>query len=135
MNLVRVALVLALIFSGTAARASQEGLLPLTTFQFQSTGGGDTGSVSVWGSVGDRGLTELNVSAFGKHFTLNAEQLKSLQGLAINGFQLSSEHGYKELGGRTVYVKLIKGFTSGISGAATVVVKEDGSVAVDLSPQ
>lgn len=133
MNLVRVAFFLALIFSGTAARASQEGLLPLTTFQFQSAGSGDTGSVSVWGSVGDKGLTELNVSAFGKHFTLNAEQLKSLGGLAINGCQLSSEHGYKELGGRTLYIKLTKGFTSGISRAATVVVKEDGSVAVDLS--
>lgn len=133
MTLVRTAFVLALVFFGAGAQASQEGLLPLTTFQFQSTGNGDTGSVSVWGSVGDRGLSELNVSAFGKHFTLNSEQLKMLRGLDVNGCQLSFEHGYKEVGGRTLYVKLTKGFTSGIDRAATVVIQEDGSVAVNLS--
>lgn len=133
MTLLRTVFVLALLLSMTVARASQEGLLPLTTFQFQSAGNGGTGSVSVWGSVGDRGLSELNVSAFGKHFTLNSEQLKSLRGLDVNGCQLSFEHGYKEVGGRTLYVKLIKGFTSGVDRAATVVIKEDGSVEVNLS--
>lgn len=83
MTLFRAAFALVMILAWSAAQASQEGLLPLTTFQLQSTGNGDTGSVSIWGSVGDRGLTELNVNAFGKHFALSAEQLQRLRGLDV----------------------------------------------------
>jgi hypothetical protein len=133
MNILRVILAIVIIFGGSVAKASQEGLLPLTSFQIQSAGTGETGSVSVSGSVGDNGLAELDVTAFGKHFTLNREQLQKLRGLDVNGCQLSFEHGYKELGGRTLYVKLTKGFTSGISRAATVVIKENGALTLDLS--
>jgi hypothetical protein len=48
-----------------------------------------------------------------------------------NSIQISREAGYAELGGRTIYVKLGVGFTSGqLSRTRYVVVTEAGTIIV-----
>lgn len=52
----------------------------------------------------------------------------------LNGIQLSYEVGYKELGGRTLYIVFSQGFTSGAVVKRFVTVTESGSVKVGDAP-
>ena len=61
---------------------------------------------------------------------LSKEQLAQVRGGLVNGLQISYEAGYAELGGRTVYVILSKGFTSGVQQSQTIIATEQGSVKV-----
>jgi hypothetical protein len=56
--------------------------------------------------------------------------LRELEGGQYNSIQLSYESGYKELGGRTIYIKLGKAFTSEEVKVVIVVVTEGGKVIV-----
>jgi hypothetical protein len=108
--------------------ASKEGVLALYTFHVESPGIGESGPVSVSGRQSKLGIDFLIVKAFGKVFQLNREQLNSLQGGSLNGIQLTYEGGYKELGGRTIYLQFSKGFTNGILHAIVFVLTEDGKI-------
>ena len=48
----------------------------------------------------------------------------------LNSLQLSYEAGYKETGGRTLYLVLSQDFTSGVVVRRFVTVKETGTVKV-----
>jgi hypothetical protein len=121
---------LLLAASGIAA-ASEEGLLALGAFRVESPGIGESGPVTVSGRQSQTAVESLEVKAFGKVFTLTKEQLKQLRGGGmLNNVQLTYETGYKELGGRTVYVRLGQGFTSGSIDARIVAVSEDGKVTI-----
>lgn len=120
----------ALIFGSTALFASQEGILRMASFEATSGGIGESGPVTISGKQDDNGISKLTVTAFGRKFELDGEQLARVRGLSINGLQLTYEAGYKELGGRTVYIVLSKGFTSGTAGQRFVLVSENGSVRV-----
>lgn len=120
----------ALIFGSTSALASKEGILRLASFEVASEGIGESGPVTITGRQDDNGISKLSIVAFGKKFELGGEQLAKVRGLSINSLQLSYEAGYKELGGRTVYIVLSKGFTSGTAGQRFVVVKENGAITV-----
>lgn len=48
----------------------------------------------------------------------------------FNGVQLSYEAGYRELGGRTLYLMLSEGFTMGGVKRRLVIVTESGTVKV-----
>ena len=109
--------------------ASEEGAFEFRTFRFESRD--ESGPVFVAGVQGDHGITSLKVSAFRKSFTLTPAQLKQLRGLSVNGVQLSGEGGYKELGGRTLYLIFSMGFTSGITQAKLVSVNERGDIKVE----
>lgn len=121
---------LVLAFGATTVCASKEGILRMATFELSSEGIGDSGPVVVSGIQGDNGIQELAIRAFGKQFKLNGQQLIQVQGISINGLQLSYETGYKELGGRTIYIVLSKGFTSGIIGRRFVVITESGTIRI-----
>ena len=112
-----------------AVSASEEGAFEFRTFHFESSD--ESGPVVVTGAQGDHGITSLKVSAFRRSFTLTAGQLKQLRGLIVNGVQLSGEGGYKELGGRTLYLTLSTGFTSGITQAKLVSLNERGDIKVE----
>lgn len=112
------------------ASASQEGVLAFGAFTINSFGIGESGPIVVSGRQGQRGVESLEVKAFGKVFALNAEQLRMLQGGLLNGLQLSYEGGYRELGGRTIYLWFSKGFTSGVAEAKLITIRENGVITV-----
>lgn len=126
----RLTIAFILLTLSIAASASQEGILALDKILFESAGIGESGPVKVSGSQASTGITALKVDAFGKSVQLSATQLKALDGGQYNAIQLSYEGGYKELGGRTIYIKLSKAFTSGEVASVFVVVTEDGKVKV-----
>jgi hypothetical protein len=111
-----------------------EGLLPLGTIRIESPGIGKSGSVILSGVQTAQGLQSLTIEAFGKKFQLSPAQLQEFQGGLFNGVQLSYESGYKELGGRTIYVLISKGFTSGTVLQKYVIVTESGTIKVGSKP-
>ena len=84
--------------------------MPLSEFHFKSEGVNDSGVVIVEGEKDAQGLfKKLSVKAFGKTFDISGEALKRFPIKTPNGIQLSYEKGYKEPGGRTVYVNFLFG--------------------------
>jgi hypothetical protein len=122
------------LLGASLALASQEGVLTFGTFRVESPGIGNSGVVTVAGRQGAQGVESLRIEAFGKRFDLSRDQLQALQGSMLNGLQLSYEGGYKELGGRTLYIVFSKGFTSGVVSQRLVTVTEDGAVKVGAAP-
>ena len=119
--------------------ASEEGVLPFGTFRIESLGIGESGPVVVSGNQSNQGVLKFSVDVFEKHFDLNAAQLQQLQQLQqlggyINGIQLSYEAGYKQLGGRTIYILLARGFTSGVASRKYVTITESGTIKVGEKP-
>ena len=125
--------IVALLFAPLAL-ASKEGVLPLGTIHIESPGIGESGSVILSGFQTAQGVQDLTIEAFGKKFRLSPAQLQELQGGLFNGVQLSYESGYKELGGRTIYLLISKGFTSGTVVQKYVVVTESGTIKVGSEP-
>ena len=125
-----VAAILCALLSAAPLSASQEGVLVLGSFKVESPGIGESGPVVVSGRQNASGFERLEVSAFGKVFTLTKTQLKELRGGLTNGLQFSYEGGYSDLGGRTIYLRFSKGFTSGVAEAKLVTITESGSITV-----
>jgi hypothetical protein len=111
--------------------ASKEGILAIGEVRVTSPGIGESGPVVVTATRGPKGFSALRVQAFGRATNLTEAQLAKLQGQFVNGVQLSYEAGYKELGGRTVYIVLSKGFTSGMQESQQISVNEEGAVTVE----
>ena len=108
--------------------ASQEGTLSLSSFSLQSKGIGSSGPIAVEGKRDESGnLSQLVVNAFEKKISVAQDVLRKISKYNINGIQLSYESGYKELGGRTVYILFQKGFTSRIIEKTVLAVKENGT--------
>jgi hypothetical protein len=119
------------LFVPTSLMASQEGVLPIGDLHVTSPGIGESGPVEVTATRGPNGFSSLAIQAFGRTTMLTEVQLAALQGQFVNGVQLSYEAGYKELGGRTVYIVPSKGFTSGIQETHRISINEQGSVAIE----
>lgn len=102
----------------------------MDSFEASSRGIGDSGPVTMSGKQDESGLSKLTITAFGKRFDLDAGQLSRIHGFHANGLQLSYEAGYEELGGRTIYIVVSKGFTSGVIDKRYVVITEHGAVRV-----
>lgn len=111
-------------------RADVEGRVTLTKIDVSSTGLDNSGPVHVEASQSVHGLTELTVSAFGKIQSLRPAQLSSLTGRTFNSIGLSYSRGYPETGGRSVYLLLCQGFSSGVRVVAVVTVTESGGIRV-----
>lgn len=112
--------------------ASQEGVLSLSSFSIESKGIGSSGPVSISGTKNDKNeFTLLTIKIFGKEYKISDEDLKKIPAKPYNGIQLSYEHGYKELGGRTIYIILQFGFTSGNRDRTLITVTESGTVKVE----
>lgn len=122
-------LVVAVALVCGSAVASQEGVFTFRKFRFESFD--ESGPVVVSGTQKDTGIDTLRIDAFRKSFMLRPAHLKQLRGLIVNGVQLSGEGGYAELGGRTIYLVLSMGFTSGISKSKLVSVNERGEIKIE----
>jgi hypothetical protein len=119
-----------LLFINTAC-GSKERVLAWGSFRVESPGVGESGLVLVTGSQTPRGIDSIHIEAFGKTFDLGGSDLAKLQGVVANSIQLSYEHGYTELGGRTIYVLVGTGFTSGASEGKVITVRESGEIRID----
>jgi hypothetical protein len=119
-----------LLLSCLHVAASKEGILILGKFRLESEGIGESGRVVVSGTQGYDGPTSVRIEAFGKSYSLAPAHIRQLRGLTANGIQLSYERGYRELGGRTVYIFFSKGFISGSVAAKYVSVAERGDIEV-----
>jgi hypothetical protein len=125
-----LAMVLCLL-AATQTYGSQEGMLRWSSFSIDSEGIGSSGPVTVSGKQDETGIAEMSVKAFGRVYKLGKEHLDLLRSMRVNGMQLSYEGGYKNLGGRTLYIQLSSGFfVSGIKARKFVVINERGDVLV-----
>ena len=126
----RILLMILLSFYLQGAMASQEGALPFSEFQIRSEGIGNSGPVVVNGIKKDGKYSSITVSAFNKAFEIPQSVLVQIPSDFQNGIQISYIEGYRVLGGKTVYLKFMVGFTSGISEALVIAVSESGSIQV-----
>jgi hypothetical protein len=113
------------------ARASQEGMLKWSSFTIESEGIGSSGPISVSGKQDSSGIKALRVRAFGRTYELSPAHLEDLKAMITNGMQLSYEGGYKDLGGRTLYVQLSSGFLHHVVIRKLVRITERGDITVE----
>ena len=130
-RLMFIAAVAGMLSGPASTLASQEGILAIGEVRVTSPGIGESGPIVVTATRGPEGFSALEVQAFGHATSLSQAQLEKLQGQFVNGLQLSYEAGYAESGGRTVYIVLSKGFTSGTQESQQVSVNEEGTVTVE----
>jgi len=127
-----ILIIVIILFLTSDVFASQEGVLTLSEFTIQSKGIGESGPVIISGKQNDKNeFTELTIKAFGKVYKLSEEDLKKIPEKYYNGIQLSYEAGYKELGGKTLYIVLMSGFLSGIREKTLITITESDSVRVE----
>jgi hypothetical protein len=121
-----------LFFAGiNSVLASKEGILPFSRFHLESDGIGSSGKILIDGQQNQSSqIAELRITAFGRNYVVPKEQLAGLAELPTNGVRISYEAGYKELGGRTLYIQLQMGFTSFTKKQALITVTENGKVEV-----
>lgn len=123
-------LAVSLLCLARAVEASEEGMLIWSEFSISSAGIGESGAVRVSGTQAAEGLSSLKVNAFGREAAASSRQLSELKGFFANGALLSYEGGYKQLGGRTLYLILQKGFTSGVQITRIVEFNERGDLRI-----
>jgi hypothetical protein len=109
--------------------ASEESVRTFRTFRFEASD--ESGPVVISGTQNDGGISSLQIAAFRRSFTLAPAQVKQLRGLMVNGVHLSGEPGYESVGGRTLYLLLSMGFSSGISTAKLISVNQRGDIKVE----
>ena len=126
-----LALAILLLAFASSVHASKEGILAFSSFRLESNGIGSSGKITVEGKQNDKAqIIALRISAFGRDYVVPPEKLRQLAELPSNGVRISYEAGYKELGGRTVYIQLQMGFTSDTTKKALVTITEDGKIVV-----
>ena len=119
------------LFSSTAF-ASQEGILTFSDINVHSKGIGSSGPIKITAKGGKKcSFTNFNISAFGKSYTLSKNELKTLHS-CYNGILLSYERGYRILGGKTLYITLMLGFTSGIRKKTLIRFNQKGVLKITL---
>jgi len=127
-RLLHILVTLGFMFASSHAAASQEGILTWSEFAISSPGIGASGPIKISGTQNHEGIGTLKVRAFGREYVATSPQLRELQGFSANGMLLSYEQGYRELGGRTLYLSFIKGFTSGVREKKVVTFNEAGEI-------
>jgi hypothetical protein len=111
--------------------ASEEGALVVSSFNIHSAGIDRSGPVEISGSYdNNQGLTSLVIRALGREFTLTKEQRGQFAGLFLNSVQVTYEAGYREVGGRTIYLVLGRGFLSGTEESKVITLNERGDITV-----
>ena len=111
--------------------ASQEGALQLFKFTIESKGIGNSGLVKISGEQNQQNeIISLKIEAFGKEYNISDDNLKKLPKV-YNGIQISYEEGYKELGGKTIYIIFQMGFTSGVKKQTVLSLAENNTVKIE----
>jgi hypothetical protein len=130
MKLVLLSALLVAALQPLSADASVEGVLPVGELRVTSPGIDKSGPVVVTARQSAKRFESFQVAAFGRAFELSRAELSQLQAGFVNGVQISYEQGYEQTGGRTVYVVISEGFTSGIERRQVVSINERGEIRV-----
>jgi hypothetical protein len=128
--LICVAIIGSCVGFPNSADADEEGRLPIAHMYFDSEGLDNSGPININALQDSTGISELKVSAFGKLNTVTKAQLVALSGRVFNAVGASYSRGYANTGGRSVYVLLCQGFSSGMEVAAVVTITERGDVRI-----
>jgi hypothetical protein len=112
------------------AKADEEGRLPLSNIRFDSGGLDNSGPIRVEVIQDSNGIVELKVSAFGRIRRVATTELTAITGRVFNLVGASYSRGYPNTGGRSIYVLLYQGFSSGAEASAVVTILESGDVRV-----
>ena len=123
-------LLFVLLLSSQITFASVEGMIPLTEFRLYSEGLGDSGKLVIVGTTDKFKLVSLVVKAFGKEYKAPPQVIARVQDQHVNGVSMSYESGYKETGGRTIYVSLTSGFSGDVKSKIVVRITEEGLIEV-----
>ncbi|MBT9613155.1 MAG: hypothetical protein IV108_07815 [Burkholderiales bacterium] len=126
----RVLVTLIVLLTSLHAAASQEGAMVWSEFAISSPGIGSSGPIKISGTQNHDGISTLKVSAFGREHVATASQLQGLRKFSANGMLISYEAGYRELGGRTLYLTFVQGFLSGVQDKKVVTFNEAGEIKV-----
>ncbi len=113
--------------------ASEEGVLALSSFTIESRGIGESGPVLIRGEKNQNNeFASLTIEAFNRKYTMTEEDLKKIPPMPYNAIQLSFEHGYKETGGKTIYLIFHVGFSGGgITNKVLITFTEEGAVKIE----
>ena len=117
------------------ARADMEGRLPLSDIRFDSGGLDNSGPIHVEVLQDSNGIVDLKVSAFGRTRRVTKAELAAITGRVFNLVGASYSRGYSNTGGRSIYVLLYQGFSSGAEASAFVTFSEQGDVRVSSAAQ
>lgn len=125
-------LIISLMLFLPQAFASKEGVLRLDSITIKSEGIGESGPILITGKQNEQNkFTYLKIEAFGRTYEIAQEYLNKIPKFPYNGIQLSYEHGYKELGGKTIYIIFQMGFTSGTMRQVLLSLSENGEVKIE----
>ncbi|HJW85461.1 MAG TPA: hypothetical protein VJ440_02375 [Candidatus Brocadiaceae bacterium] len=127
----KLIVILTILLLPSFALASKEGVLPISSFTIESKGIGESGPIKITGQKHQDEITLLIVEAFGKEYKITADNLKKIHKASYNGIQISYEEGYKQLGGKTIYIILQMGFTSGVKKQMQISLTENNTVKVE----
>lgn len=127
----KIFVILTILLLPSLVLASKEGVLALSSFAVESKGIGGSGSVKISGQKNQDEITSLTIEVFGKEYKISDENLKKIPKASYNGLQISYEEGYKQLGGKTIYIIFQMGFTSGIRKQAQISLTENNTVKVE----
>lgn len=125
-----IALLLNFAFACTSLHASQEGTLPWSTFTIRTSNLSCTNGVTITGTQTKNGISNLKISAFKRDFVLTKAQLTKLGGFTTNGLIVSSEAGYEETGGCTLYLTFQIGFASGPEQTLIIEINKRGDIRI-----
>src|SRR5205823_1259570 len=127
----RFAITILLLAITCSVHASQEGILAFSSFRLESDGIGSSGRIVVEGKQNEKAqIIAMKIGAFGRDYVVPKEKLAQLVELPANGIRISYEVGYKELGGRTVYIQLQMGFAHSTRKQALITLTENGKIEV-----
>ncbi|TQV77793.1 hypothetical protein [Denitrobaculum tricleocarpae] len=121
-----------LVFSAVVANASPEGLEPISTFRLETSAHWKHGPIVVSGDKNGNGrFQELTIEFRDKKLFVPSNVLAKIPKLS-NGIQISSEAGYREIGGYTIYTAFTQGFVSTpqLRDRFVIAVSEKGGIKV-----
>ncbi|MGL4318529.1 MAG: hypothetical protein ACRCTL_18180 [Pseudomonas sp.] len=119
-----------LIIFSQAIYASKEASLDFNSFYFSSEGIGESGQITIKGSQTSEGIQSLTVNAFDKEYAIPKEQLSKLGTISANQIHISYEYGRYGAGGRTLYVRLTRGFVGGSASGKILALRANGRIRI-----
>lgn len=124
-----------IFFGATRAVASEEDFVPWSEVTISNSAPQESERVILEAKRSDAGFASFRIRAFGRVFVLTAGDLAKIRDIELSGLSITQEAGYKELGGRTVHVRLKQArYLDGVltNERATISVSIDGRIVVSV---
>ena len=134
LKLCRYLTVLLLTLSATAARASEEGTVALSEFRMATADAPPLGRAIVSGKLSYPSFVSLEAEAFGRKYSVPAQQLAKLKGFSPNGLYLSQITAGAHSPTARLYLVLVSSFLSSPPERRYVVFMADGRIGIGSKP-